>query len=304
MGLQYNRYRTVELDTKCLTLPWQGRNYASGPTTWVARRTGMRIPMSSITRRVFIAGLMSVVGADLLMVLLMRNVNAQSNTATMTATSSSIDGSTPTGLAPGGPAGSYALSGFDNINMYNGNLDFRLPLLHIGGRGSAGYTMVLPIKQQKWRVEFTHQQHVTVLDLHTIDVTYDHESWSAVKAWWTGLDAGYGPGVLQGRRTGWSLQDCVVLSNGVPNPIVVYQNTTYQHTLTRLTFTAADGTEYDLRDQSTHGQPGAVTDPCNTTGTNRGTIFTTADGTSATFIQDPPSTSNPAIQDSNILLPE
>lgn len=59
-------------------------------------------------------------------------------------TTSATDGSTPAALTSGAPAGSYALSGFDNINPFNGNLNFRLPLLHIGGRGDAQYTMTLP----------------------------------------------------------------------------------------------------------------------------------------------------------------
>jgi hypothetical protein len=32
-------------------------------------------------------------------------------------TTSATDGSTPLGLQPGAPAGSYALSGFDNVNL-------------------------------------------------------------------------------------------------------------------------------------------------------------------------------------------
>jgi hypothetical protein len=52
--------------------------------------------------------------------------------------------STPVGWAKGTPAGSYALSGFDNVNLFNGHLNFHLPLLKVGGRGSAGYTMALP----------------------------------------------------------------------------------------------------------------------------------------------------------------
>src|SRR5262245_22395773 len=67
-------------------------------------------------------------------------------------TTSVTDGSTPPGLAPGAPAGSYALSGFDNINPYNGNLSFRLPLMQVGGRGTAGYTMMLPVERH-WRIE-------------------------------------------------------------------------------------------------------------------------------------------------------
>src|SRR6185503_14912345 len=64
---------------------------------------------------------------------------------------SATDGSTPLGLQPGAPAGSYPLSGFDNINPFNGNLNFHLPLLHIGGRGGAQHTMMLPI-EQRWRI--------------------------------------------------------------------------------------------------------------------------------------------------------
>ena len=47
-------------------------------------------------------------------------------------TTSSYDGKTPSGLAPGAPAGSYPLSGFDNINLYNGKMNFHLPLVQIG----------------------------------------------------------------------------------------------------------------------------------------------------------------------------
>src|SRR5215213_6715312 len=63
----------------------------------------------------------------------------------------STDGSTPLALKPGAPAGSYALSELDNINPYNGSLNFRLPLMSIAGRGGAGYTMTLPL-EQKWRI--------------------------------------------------------------------------------------------------------------------------------------------------------
>src|SRR4030095_12705288 len=60
-------------------------------------------------------------------------------------------GWTPLAQQPGSPAGSYPLSGFDTVNLFNGHLNFRLPLMQIGGRGRAGYTMTLPI-EQKWQV--------------------------------------------------------------------------------------------------------------------------------------------------------
>ena len=72
---------------------------------------------------------------------------AQSGTA-------ATDGATPTGMQPGAPAGSYPLSGFDNVNLFNGHMNFSLPLIHMGGRGSAGYTVNLNLERQ-WRARKT-----------------------------------------------------------------------------------------------------------------------------------------------------
>src|SRR5947209_17775718 len=58
--------------------------------------------------------------------------------------SNPTDGSTPAGLKPGAPSGSYGLSRFDNVNLYNGNLNFRLLLLGIGGRVGDCHNMLLP----------------------------------------------------------------------------------------------------------------------------------------------------------------
>jgi hypothetical protein len=62
------------------------------------------------------------------------------------------DGYTPLGLAPGAPAGSYGLSGFENVNPYNGGLNFSLPIKQVSGRGGASYTIQVPI-ENKWRAE-------------------------------------------------------------------------------------------------------------------------------------------------------
>ena len=86
-------------------------------------------------------------------------------TASNAQTTNASDGSTPAGLTPGAPAGSYGLSGFDNVNLYNGNMNFRLPLMSIGGRGGAGYTVTLPIEQHwtvatggRWSSQVTTQE--------------------------------------------------------------------------------------------------------------------------------------------------
>src|SRR5215213_727143 len=87
---------------------------------------------------------LSVFASLTLTVLLAAAASAQS-TETVT------DGTTPSGLASGSPAGSYALSGFESVNPYNGGLNFSLPLLTVGGRGGAGYSIKLRI-DQKWMI--------------------------------------------------------------------------------------------------------------------------------------------------------
>src|SRR5215213_6036924 len=193
---------------------------------------------------------------------------------TVTIRADSTDGSTPLALKPGAPAGSYALSELDNINPYNGSLNFRLPLLGIGGRGGAGYTMTLPL-EQKWRINVVATQAIVYNEggngpLPDPQVTYRY---FPSANWWAGIKPGYGPGVMQGRVAQFDAQVC--------------QDSTMRavQTLTRLTFTAPDGTEFELQDKQTEGAPAGV-GICATSGFNRGRIFVTADGSAATFISD------------------
>jgi len=146
-------------------------------------------------------------GVITLLLLLAAAASAQSDTA----------GSTPLGLAPGAPAGSYSLSSFDNVNLFNGNLNFHLPLLGVSGRGGAGYQMTLPI-DQTWTV-FRQKNEITGVVTH-----YPEPNW------WDGIKPGYSPGVVQARHGGDGSVYCGPSRLG------------YTRTLTRLTFTAADGT--------------------------------------------------------------
>lgn len=61
---------------------------------------------------------------------------------------------TPPGLAPGAPAGSYALSGFESVNLYSGNVNLTLPLLKVGGRGRVGVSLNLSIDSARWDTHF------------------------------------------------------------------------------------------------------------------------------------------------------
>jgi RHS repeat-associated protein len=187
--------------------------------------------------------------------------------AQTTTTTSSTDGMTPAGLAPGSPAGSYALSGFDTIAPFSQSLNFRLPLMAMGGRGVAGYTMMLPI-ERKWRVE----HDITDYNCPHCESAPLVHTYRADDEWWDSIKPEYGPGVLQGR---YGVSKDRVQCSGLSIPA---------RTLTRLTFTTSDGTEYELRDRQTGGQPLPFATCIN--GASRGTVFVTADGTSATFISD------------------
>ena len=58
-------------------------------------------------------------------------------------------GPVPPAIATGSPApSSYALSGFDKINYFNGSVNIDIPIATIGGRGTASHTLIVPIQQQ------------------------------------------------------------------------------------------------------------------------------------------------------------
>jgi RHS repeat-associated protein len=195
-----------------------------------------------------------ILGCALLLMLFAAGVGAQQAT----------DGSTPLGLSSGSPAGSYALSDFESINLYNGTLSFQMPLLKVAGRGDAGYPAMIRL-EQKWIVNKQMNE--------------PGQPWSywAEPNWWNddggGMSRTYTAGGMHIRQ-GHSEQFDVGC-NGY---------TVYRQTLTRLTFSAPDGTEYELRDKQTNGQP--VQQSLCGSAFNRGKVFVTSDGSAATYVSD------------------
>ena len=167
------------------------------------------------------------------------------------------DGTTPMGIAPGAPAGSYPLAEIEVLNVYNGNVSLRFPLLTIGARGLAQHVVTLPI-EQRWTVD------------HVTDVFGGQTRHFPQPGWWQFMRP-YGSGGLLARHV-----------TGGPCPDANSQTLT----LTRLTFTAPDGTEYELRDAATDGDGRLSVCAYDQPHFNRGRVFKTADGTSATFISD------------------
>lgn len=180
------------------------------------------------------------------------------SSATAQTVEKPTDGLTPSALTAGAPTGAYALSGFETVNPYNGGLNFSLPLLQVGGRGGAGYAITMRI-DHKWYIRR--------------EINPGHSAFFYPTPGWINEDGG-------------TLKE---LDYGVGRLTARYAITRNQsHTLARLTFTAPDGTEYELRDVQTNGTPHATTWNDCVFGNyyNRGRVFVTADGTSATFIAD------------------
>lgn len=181
-------------------------------------------------------------------------------------TSRPTDGSTPLGLTAGSPSGSYSLGGFDNVNLYNGSLNFRLPLVSVGGRGAAAHTITLPIKRD-WMVERVEDEQGNI---YRYPVDGREES----------LAPGYGPGVMHIRYAGMGRGLCP----GDPN--IEEQEYRYVMASTRLSFTGPDGTEIELRDVPTGGAAQNTGSTCPSLGFNRGKVFVSVDGSGITFISN------------------
>lgn len=181
-------------------------------------------------------------------------------------------GVTPPLMAPGAPAGSYALSGLESISLSNGHLSFRLPLLMPGARSEAKPAFLFPI-EQNWRITFAlvnDQDHPNCTVGSTDPNCY---SYYATANWWNPRPVRYGEATLVSRGAG---RDSISGCGFSPAP--------YQNTLRRLTFTAPDGTEHELLDAATGGAE--YTQNCNQQVHSRGQWFSSFDGAGATFYAD------------------
>jgi RHS repeat-associated protein len=192
--------------------------------------------------------------------LVFANMAFTQNTITVT------DGTTPAALAPGSPSSSYPLSEFEHYSPYSGKMNLVFPMHHVGGRGAAGFEMVLKINSA-WTAEKLLTPNPPHVDLFP--------------TWWSqGGTPVYGPGSLVGRESATFATNC---TGPPPSPIA-------QTTLGRLTFTAPDGTETELRDANTDGKPYSIPNFCQNTATSwdagRGTVFVSRDSSAMTFVAD------------------
>ena len=190
----------------------------------------------------------------------------------ITAAQRGLGGMTPIGMQPGAPAGASAISDFENVNLFNGNLNFYLPLAKVGGRGTTATTVGLPI-EMKWAVgSYVSGSFPTTI---FYPYTLQDDIYGSTPFIKTKMRMRYGGDTTIGCRP----------NHLDPN----YTEPYYSQTLTRLSFTDANGTEYELIDALSGGAIFNVPrdqNHCPTAAGQRGRIFVTKDGSSATFISD------------------
>lgn len=186
--------------------------------------------------------------------------------------------SNPPGLAAGTPAGSYALGDAESIDYFSGHLNYVLPLLQVGGRGEAGYTVSLKIPS-KWEAS-------TDIECHPISEGYSCQARRFMAAFGGHQAAivGYGPGVVR-KRTNATLDTCTM---HLSNP--AYQTYGEKSTRSTLIFVDSRGTEYELFDKSQYGGD-YYTPPVEACAKSdfppsRGRIFASRDGSAMTFVAD------------------
>jgi hypothetical protein len=198
-------------------------------------------------------------------------------------TMSVTDSRTPPAVAAGIPSSAYALSNIDTVDPYTGSVNIHIPLYKVGGRGEAGYTITL-LMEQKWQT-VTHTDATGNYYLYpepgSVDDAISYYLPTIIK---------YTPGVVFSRLSTDSSQgtwQCT--SSGTPGGGYTYYE---GQLLTRLTFIDETGTEHELVDTQTNGQPIALspppncqTDPING-GTDRGRVFRSTDAASLIFIAD------------------
>ena len=173
------------------------------------------------------------------------------------------DGLTPPAVAPGAPPGVKEVSGLERINLFNGNLSLAIPLLSVGGRGEAGYSLMARVESAPWTVSMDTAPFCPVAGTCN---GFTHSS-SATNREQTPFQAPYTPGVVYGKRSGTFPVSC-------PSG-----DTRYNTLFTHVVFEQPDGTQVQLWDGNALGTGG-----CTGGGNSRGPTFRALGDSNITFI--------------------
>jgi YD repeat-containing protein len=172
------------------------------------------------------------------------------------------------------PSG-YQISYSGDVNYYNGNVSFNLPLLTVGGRGEASFTMIATVGDQKWSVDVTRELQYCNVPGNPQLCVYKNIYTPTMNSQYTPIKAGLGPGMMRAIHTGkYSSASCTGT------------NTAFYQRLTTIIFAMPGGGSVTLRDTLNDGKPMDAS-PCHAIdGPTRGTIFEAWDGSGITFVSD------------------
>jgi len=167
------------------------------------------------------------------------------------------------------PGGENALTAIESISLATGNLNIAVPLLNIGGRGTAGYAMVLPINYQ-WQIrDIYHPDGNGENWTHHYIPVHDWEGFNPTR---------FSPGKMRMQRGSTVQGNC----QSTPATAV------FGDVLSRIIFIGADGSQLEFYDERSKGQPVHFETPhCSQlpAAANRGNIWL-ANGSNITFIGD------------------
>jgi RHS repeat-associated protein len=182
-------------------------------------------------------------------------------------TATSIGGATPAGLATGKALGSYLVNDIETVNLFNGNVSISIPLISIGGRGNAGYTMYKPVETPQW----VASSNLTWQSCGEDDMCgYWSSGIYANPMYLRTIKSDYEAGFVEVRRVGTNYND---------DP----HYNMFMRTHTTITFTSADGTGHTLYDEKYGGNGLDWTESADL---NRERIFRAKDGSALVFIAD------------------
>jgi RHS repeat-associated protein len=207
------------------------------------------------------------------------------------------DKGTPAESKPGQSTQStYARDKIETVNLVNGNMSLQIPLVTIGGRGSAGYTIALSYNSKLWSPE--HETELIPQGMQ--DSGIPPEKVEHYRATFDDI-AMRDPYVIA-LGSGWTVLPGPNLKTRKINidPILnqtcaTHQNEEspscgYRYVLTRAWLILPDGSEIEMRDNLTDGAPAVtVADAYGyhwPTDRDRGRVWHSTDGSNITFASD------------------
>lgn len=212
------------------------------------------------------------------------------------AAQGSHDAGTPAESKGGTSSSStYAPDKLETVNLANGNLSISLPLVTVGGRGSAAFTLSLSYNSKVWSSSNTVEA--------AVKDQFGHEAYPAITHYYAKYDdpATYEPNRVE-LGGGWSINmgpafkvRSVDIDRINPGTCTGVQSDDgapcgYKYILTKAWLVLPDGSEVELRDSLTDGAPALTL--AGQSGTHqrvdryRGRVWHSTDGSFVTVVLD------------------